>query len=457
MIEFAKEDIAAILNLALSGGGDFADLYISECDNSVVSVAEGRIQSFYGGSTAGAGLRLLKGDLSLYFHTNEVTEASLKKLAIQARDSLNSGSYGFISPLCGRNSAVKTEMTDIRLIGDLMGQVNEYSHSLDPAIKQIALSCALGHKTTLIGNSRGRFVMDCRNRQRFVVRAVGEKDGELQTAVVTLGDTNPNFVWNRELLCAKVDEAADRVCLLLKAKPAPSGDMTVILSSSAGGTMVHEACGHGLEGDHIVKNLSVYSGKLGQEVASPKITVIDDATLRGHYGSYNIDDEGETAQKKVLIENGVLRQYMYDIRTAKKEGTASTGNGRRESYRCIPQVRMSNTYIAPGDDEPEAILADTPKGIFVKKIGGGQVNTANGDFVFEVSEGYIIEKGRLTYPIKNATLIGNGPKTLSSVFAVGSDLGFAIGTCGKGGQSVPVGDAQPTLGLTDVIVGGTAR
>lgn len=218
--------------------------------------------------------------------------------------------------------------------------------------------------------------------------------------------------------------------------------------------MVHEACGHGLEGDSVSRGLSVYKDKKGQQVASEKVTVIDDATLPDYYGSHVYDDEGNPGQRNVLIENGVLKDYMYDIRSARRVGTKSTGNGRRESYRYAPQVRMTNTFIAPGKDAPEEIIADMKNGFFVRKMGGGQVNTISGDFVFEVSEGWLIENGELTVPVKNASLIGNGPKTLSSVYAVGNDLGFAIGTCGKGGQSAPVSDAQPTLGVSELVIGG---
>ncbi len=457
MINLSREDIAAILRIALRKGGDFADLYVTETENGVIGSEEGRIQRFYSGESSGAGLRILKGDFSAYFHTSDLSIQSLKELAAKAGEAVKGGVFAEVpKSLTPQYDGEASPELELKALGQTMRQVNEYGRSLAPEIKQVVLSCSLGRKNTLIGNSQGRFVMNSHRRQRFFVKVIGEKDGQLQTAIATLGDTCTTTPWDAPTLEAKVAEAANRVLLLLGAKPAPSGPMTVILSSTAGGTMVHEACGHGLEGDHIAKGLSVYGGKLGKTVASPKITVIDDATLAGKYGSYTLDDEGEPGRKNVLIEGGVLRQYMYDIRSARLAGCESTGNGRRESYRCVPQVRMSNTYIAPGQDQPEAILADTHRGLFVKKMGGGQVNTANGDFVFEVSEGYIIENGKLTYPVKNATLIGNGPKVLNSVFAVGSDLGFAIGTCGKGGQSVPVGDAQPTLGLTDVIVGGTA-
>ena len=220
--------------------------------------------------------------------------------------------------------------------------------------------------------------------------------------------------------------------------------------------MVHEACGHGLEADLVQKGLSVYRGKLGQKVAMDCVSVIDDATLAGKYGTIRFDDEGIPAQRTVLIDQGVLVNYMYDRLTASKDGRESTGNGRRQSYQDKPIPRMTNTFIAPGKDDPEAIIKDTPRGLLVKKMGGGQVNTANGDFVFEVQEGYMIEDGEVKYPVRGATLIGNGPEVLNNIDRVGSDLGFGIGVCGKDGQAVPVADAQPTIRIKQLTVGGTS-
>lgn len=232
--------------------------------------------------------------------------------------------------------------------------------------------------------------------------------------------------------------------------------MTVVLSSEAGGTMIHEAVGHGLEADLAEEGLSVYSGKLGAHIANPAITVLDDATIPRARGSFLFDDEGSRAQKTVLIEKGVLKSYMHSRLSAMKSGysVTSTGNGRRENYRHRPIVRMSTTMIQPGLMNADEIIRGVERGLFVRKMGGGQVNTVNGDFVFEVTEGYLIEKGRTGTPVRNATLIGNGPEVLMAIDQVGSDLGFGIGTCGKDGQGVPVSDAQPTLRIPDITVGG---
>ncbi len=232
--------------------------------------------------------------------------------------------------------------------------------------------------------------------------------------------------------------------------------MPVVLSSEAGGTMVHEAIGHGLEADLAQAGMSVYTGKIGTQVASPLVTVIDDATIPHARGTFPYDDEGTPGQKTVLVENGILKGYLYDRLTGMKDGSPSTGNGRRESYQARPIVRMSNTLIAPGSDSPESIIRDVKQGLFVKKMGGGQVNTVNGNFVFEVSEGYLIENGEIAEPVRGATLTGNGPDVLNKIVKVGNDLGFGIGTCGKDGQGVPVADAQPTLLISEITVGGAA-
>jgi len=220
--------------------------------------------------------------------------------------------------------------------------------------------------------------------------------------------------------------------------------------------MVHEAIGHGLEGDLVNTGVSVYAGKLGEQVASPLVTVIDDATIPNARGSFSFDDEGISAQRTILVENGILKGYLYDRLSAMKAKTASTGNGRREGYHARPIVRMTNTLIAPGKCDPDSIIRGVPQGLLVRKMGGGQVNTVNGDFVFEVTEGYLIENGAIGEPVRGATLTGNGPDILKKVVQVGSDLGFGIGTCGKDGQGVPVADAQPTLLISEITVGGAA-
>ncbi|MBQ4093006.1 MAG: TldD/PmbA family protein [Firmicutes bacterium] len=454
---FAEEEIQKILNTAVRHGGDFADLYLSKSHTGSISAEEKRIRHFYRGFDEGAGIRVMKGDFAAYFYTNDLSLESLLALAERAGESVGGNDLSLPFSIKEKTMVgVDHEAYDLEAIGKMIRHVNDYAWTLSDQLAQVSISYGDVAKDVLMANTEGKLIRQQSSRKRFFVRVIAKDGNDLQSAIETLGDTEDLFLWDETTLAAKVEAAAHRAMRQLSAKEAPSGTMPVIMSSEAGGTMVHEACGHGLEGDSVSKGLSVYKDKKGQKVASDNVTVIDDATLPHYYGSHIYDDEGNKGQRNVLIENGVLKDYMYDIRSARRVGTSSTGNGRRENYCYAPQVRMTNTFIAPGNDDPKAIIADVKKGFFVKKMGGGQVNTISGDFVFEVSEGWLIENGELTVPVKNASLIGNGPKTLSSVYAVGNDLGFAIGTCGKGGQSAPVSDAQPTLGISELVVGGKA-
>jgi len=306
----------------------------------------------------------------------------------------------------------------------------------------------------MVVNSDGLISRDEKTYLQMVVQVVGEKDGRVETAYESDGGYVGLEFFEKTTPESIAMEAARRVSVLLGAKPAPSGTMPVVLSAEAGGTMIHEAVGHGLEADLACNGLSVYQGKLGQKVASSLITVLDDGTMPALRGSYAFDDEGTPSKKNVLIENGILKGYLVDRLSAMKFDLPATGNGRRETFRSKPIVRMTNTYIAPGKDDPAQILKDTKKGIFVKAMGGGQVNTVTGDFVFAVTEGYLIEDGKLGAPIRGATLVGNGPQIMMTVDRVGTDLGFATGTCGKDGQGAPVTDAQPTLRIPEMTVGG---
>jgi TldD protein len=305
-----------------------------------------------------------------------------------------------------------------------------------------------------IFNSEGIVAEDERRQLVFAVRAIATDGNELQTAARSIGGrVGFEFLTAADpvTLASRVGESAVK---MLRARHAPAGTMEVVLSSEAGGTMIHEAIGHGLEGDTAEKGLSVYSGKVGEMIASPHVTVVDDATIIGKRGSFAFDDEGVPAQRTVLVEGGVLKGYLLNRQTAKKLGTVSTGNGRRASYRYRPLVRMSNTMIEPGEHEPAGIIARVRRGLYVVRMGGGQVDTSSGDFVFKVNEAYLIENGTVTEPVRGATLIGNGPGILREIDMVGNDLGFEIGSCGKDGQYVPVADAQPTLRLPAITVGG---
>jgi TldD protein len=342
----------------------------------------------------------------------------------------------------------------------------EHAERLRPgALKQV--SVGYGDSTQRVwiaaadfrhGAWSGRLTED--HRPQVVLRAnVTAGDGiQLQTGYQPLGESRGFELFTEEAVTRMIQEAVRLAIQALDAQPAPAGTFPVVLSSSAGGTMIHEACGHGLEADLALAGMSAFAGKLGQRVAAEGVTIIDDGTLPHKRGSQAIDDEGNPVSRVVLIENGILKAYLQSRKTSRKMDTEPTGNGRRESYRHLPIPRMRNTFLAPGQEAPEAILRDLDRGLLVKHMGGGQVDTVTGNFVFQVTEGYWVEKGEARYPVKNATLSGCGPDVLKSLTRIGNDLQhFDIGTCGKDGQGVPVSDALPTILCSALVVGGTAE
>ncbi|MEW5723902.1 MAG: TldD/PmbA family protein, partial [Thermodesulfobacteriota bacterium] len=349
---------------------------------------------------------------------------------------------------------ISPETRDTAAKVGLLRRAESAARGFDPRIKQVKVVYGDRCQRVAILNSEGLLAGDERVSTVLLVQVVAAAGDRLQVGYEPVGGAL-GFELFEEFDPEKVARtAAGRAIMMIEAEEAPSGTMPVVLSADAGGTMIHEAIGHGLEADLAGEGLSVYADRLGEQVASELITVVDDATLPYRRGSFAVDDEGTPAQATVLVEKGVLKRYMNDRRTALKTGVAPTGNGRRESFRHKPVVRMTNTLIAPGFSDPSEVLRATPKGLFVRKMGGGQVNPVNGDFVFDVSEGYLIENGRQGPPVRGATLTGNGPEVLKKIDLVGSDLGFGIGTCGKDGQGVPVADAQPTLRIPEIVVGG---
>lgn len=351
-------------------------------------------------------------------------------------------------------TAPSNDLPPLDKIARLCADLDAAARSVSPRVVQVRVVFRQTIRRIEIGRSDGLYAED-EQRGLYLSVLVSAKKGRLiQTGYEALGGSGG---W--ELLDAFPPEeaarlAANRAVSLLGARKPPGGSMCVVLSSSAGGTMIHEAVGHGLEADLVDEGHSLYRGKIGQKVASELITVVDDPTLEGRRGSYGVDDEGVPAGSTLLVEGGTLKGWLHSLSTAGKAGAPPTGNGRRESYRHRAIPRMSNTLILPGAHDPEKILRETANGLFVTRMGGGQVDTVSGDFVFEVSEGFMIEGGKVGEPVRGATLTGNGPQVLLSIDRVGSDLGFGLGTCGKDGQGVPVSDAQPTLRIPSLIVGG---
>lgn len=455
-----KHQLEAVLEKALGEGGDFAEVFLERKSNNGISCEDNRIERVISGMELGAGIRVIVGDNTAYGYTNDLSEQGLlqvaKVVAKAAKGARQDIRIQLKTPQAIAPAAIKKlpEEVGIEEKVRLVEMANQAARNLDERVKQVAVGYGDVIQDIWVANSLGVYVEDRRVRTRFVVNVVAADKGIIQTGYEAVGGRVGFELFEEVNVEELAQKAARRALLMLKAKPAPAGQMVVVMSGEAGGTMIHEACGHGLEADLVQKQLSVYAGKIGQKVASELVTVVDDATLPGKYGSLTVDDEGNPGQRTVLIENGILKGYMYDYLTAKKEGRSSTGNGRRESYRDRPIPRMTNTFIAPGQSDPQEIIRSVRKGFFVKKMGGGQVNTTNGDFVFDVTEGYLIENGTITEPVRGATLTGNGPEVLQMIDMVGNDHGFAIGTCGKDGQGVPVSDAQPTIRIPNLTVGG---
>lgn len=459
-----KHELQEILNTALWSGADFAEIYIEQKESTAISCEDGKIEKINTGIDQGMGIRVMAGESTSYVHSNDISFQSgmeMAKLAGQITRENNPKEtvQEFHQPKAAESIDVKIRPESVEFDKkiSLLRTADREARAMSDAIRQVSVGYSDVVQHVTIANSLGTCVEDERVRIRLACNSIAQRDGQIQTGFASMGGTCGFELFEEKSAAELGRESAQRALTLLDAEPCPAGQMTVVLSSEAGGTMVHEACGHGLEGDLVRKGLSAYAGKIGQKVASEKITVVDDATIPGKYGSYRYDDEGNPAQKTVLIENGILKQYMNDYETAQKTGAALSGNGRRESYKEKPVTRMSNTYIAPGTDKVEDIIASTEYGLYVKRMGGGQVNTLNGDYVFDVAEGYLIENGKITKAVRGATLAGNGPESLRNVEMVGDDFGYAIGTCGKNGQSAPVADAQPTLKIRGLTVGGTGK
>ena len=461
---FDKSLAKEIIDEAVKTGGDFADLFVEEKRTTGIGCEAGKIEKVYSGFESGAGIRVISGEVTAYAYTNDLSRegllnaAGMVSQAVQGKKKDVSLDLRSVKPAVDlwveqRPDEVSTE----RKVEAVEAADRAARRVKDGSIRQVIVGYGDVVQKVFMANSEGECVEDERVRTRLVVQAVAARGPVLQTGIEAVGSTCGFEIFKDYPPEEVAAVAAKRAVEMLGAKPAPAGRMPVVLSGEAGGTMVHEACGHGLEADLVQKGLSVYAGKKGQEVASREITVVDDAAMLKKYGSYRFDDEGVPARKVALIEHGVLVDYLYDRLTAKKDGIISNGHGRRESYQHKPLPRMGNTYIAPGKNSPDEIIKEVKNGLLVKKMGGGQVNTATGDFVFDVAEGYLVEDGEVGPMVRGATLTGNGPQVLCQVQMVGNDLGFTIGTCGKDGQGVPVSDGQPTMLVGELVVGGTSH
>ncbi len=458
-----QTDLERALNAALGSGGEFAEVFVEDRRTTGISLDDGRVEELTTGRDRGAGIRVVFGETTGFAHTADISSPGLIAAARAAAAVAKQGGGGVREvALTGKSYpthstvSIYPESVSKATKVALLERADDVARSTSGAISQVSAGYGDGRRRFVVANSDGVFAGDDQVRTRLFVMCVANGDAGMQTGYESVALTVGYELFDQIGVEETASTAARRAIAKLSARPAPSGTLPIVLKSGTGGILFHEACGHGLEADHILKDASVYANRLGELVASPLVTLVDDGTVTDQWGTSAIDDEGNPTQRNVLIENGVLTDYMWDFLRSRKEGRASSGNGRRQSYQHLPMVRMTNTYLLPGKEDPEEIVSQTENGVYVAHLGGGQVNTATGDFVFGMTEAYLIENGKITDPIRDANLIGNGPDVLQKIDAVGSDFAMCPGTCGKDGQSVPVGCGQPTMRITGVTVGGTA-
>jgi TldD protein len=455
--------LCKVLRAALARGGEYADIFVEVRENTTIHLDDGKIEKVVIGSHAGLGVRLISEGRTAYAYSNDFSEHALTEIGRSVCMAASGSTRDVVIDMRRRYPGVTfaiqrlPETVPLSQKVALVRRGDAAARGTGAGIRQVSATYRDSRQRVTILRSDGVFAEDDRVFTSGMVHVVAGDAQAMQTGYEAIGGHVGFEIFDETPFDRVGSAAAARALLMLRARRAPGGRMSVVISSEAGGTMIHEAIGHGLEADLARQGLSVYSGKLGEQVASSVVSVIDDATLPGKRGSFAFDDEGTPSRRNVLVERGVLMGYLYDIHTSMADGAAPTGNGRRESYEHRPIPRMTNTFIAPGEASPDDVVRSVAQGLFVKKMGGGQVNTVTGDFVFEVQEGYLIENGALGEPVRGATLIGSGPEVLQSIDMVGSDLGFSIGTCGKDSQGVPVSDAMPTLKIPEIVVGGEVR
>ncbi len=455
--------LSEVLRKTMLRGADYADVFVENKKTTFIHLEDEKVEKVVTGAYSGVGIRLISKGKTFYAYGNDLSAGALMEIAGTLTDAASGATRDLVLDLkkgkTRTDFRIKMPAGDIpvsRKIG-LAKEADRTARSFDGRIRQVSASYRDSFQKVLIATSEGTLIEDERTHTFFAVHVIASDKSMVQTGYETAGG-HIGFELFDDLSAEELSlKASGRAVMMLGAQRAPAGRMPVIISSEAGGTMIHEAIGHGLEADLARLGLSVYSGRLGEQVASELVTVIDDATLPYKRGSYRCDDEGTPSQRTVLVDKGVLKGFMYDKLDAMLDGTRSTGNGRRESYQSRPIPRMSNTFVAPGSASPEEVLKSVHSGLLVRKMGGGQVNTVTGDFVFEVQEGYRIENGSVGEPVREATLTGNGPDVIKAIDMVASDLGFSIGTCGKDSQGVPVSDAMPTLRISEMVVGGEIK
>jgi len=443
---------------------DYADLYFQYSRSESWSLEEGIVKSGSFNIDQGVGVRAVSGEKTAFAYSDDISLNALIAAAEATRAIARAGQSAGVQVVkrgTGRDLYSRTDplpsLKDQEKVA-LLERVERYARSLDNRVTQVMASLGGEYEVVLVARSDGLLSADVRPLVRLSIQVIVESNGRREQGSSGGGGRFDYGYFTDDILQDYARKAVHQAIVNLDARPAPAGPMTVVLGPGWPGVLLHEAVGHGLEGDFNRKGTSVFSGRIGERVAAPGVTVVDDGTIARRRGSLNVDDEGNPTQHNVLIENGVLRGYLQDSLNARLMGVKPTGNGRRESYAHIPMPRMTNTFMLDGDKDPQEIIASVKNGLYAVNFGGGQVDITNGKFVFSASEAYVIENGKATYPVKGATLIGNGPDALTRVAMIGNDMALdtGVGTCGKEGQSVPVGVGQPTLRIDALTVGGTA-
>jgi len=459
----APERAREILGEALAGADD-GEIFAERSESESFLFDDGRLKSAAYDSTEGFGLRVVAGETAGYAHSSEISEAALRRagqsaalakrgyqgVAAEGPRSTNTRLYGEDDPLASPDFAAKVA---------LLQEIDAWARARDPRVVQVMASLSGERRIVEILRADGRLIRDVRPLSRINIQVTVEKDGRREVGFSGAGGRAGFENWiGPDAWHEQGEEALRQALVNLEAVACPAGEMDVVLGPGWNGVLLHEAVGHGLEGDFNRKGTSAFSGKIGQRVAAPGVTVFDDGALAGRRGSLTVDDEGTPTERTVLIEDGILVGYMHDRMSARLMGHAATGNGRRQSYAHLPMPRMTNTAMEGGSTPREEMITSTKRGLYCANFGGGQVDITNGKFVFQCTEAYLIEDGRITSPVKGATLIGDGPSALTRVTMIGDDFGFdpGVGVCGKSGQSVPVGVGQPSLKITGLTVGGTS-
>jgi len=442
---------------------DYADLYFQYSRSESWSLEEGIVKSGSFNIDQGIGVRAVSDEKTAFAYSDDISFNALADAARATRAIARQGGASS-TQVARRNGGRSLYLPQDPLASlddpakvSLLERLERYARKLDPRVTQVMASIGGEYEVVMVARSDGVTAADVRPLVRVSLQVIVEQDGRREQGSAGGGGRFDYAYFDDAMLQDYAKKAVDQALINLDARPAPAGTMTVVLGPGWPGVLLHEAIGHGLEGDFNRKGTSTFSGRIGERVASPGVTVVDDGTLARRRGSLNIDDEGNVTQCNVLIEDGVLKGYMQDSLNARLMKTAPTGNGRRESFAHIPMPRMTNTYMLNGDKDPQEIIASVKNGLYAVNFGGGQVDITNGKFVFSASEAYIIENGKVTTPVRGATLIGNGPDALTRVAMIGNDMALdsGVGTCGKEGQSVPVGVGQPTLRIDGLTVGGT--